>query len=252
MSESEFAPEQEIARLQAELHDARAALGDFAYAVSHDLRASLRHIMSYASLLREEMGPVLPGEALSYLETVHGAARTLGQQIDGLMGWSQLDRIELQVREWEVGALVAEAQALVAELCAGRQIDWQVQQGLPVLIGDGALLRQLLVHLLSNAIKFTRPRETAVIGIGAEVTTEGLATIHVRDNGVGFDPVRQFKLFHVFQRLHGTSQFEGLGLGLALARKIVERHGGSIRAEGALDAGCTVSFTLPCAMGAPV
>ncbi len=252
MSESEPAPEQEIARLQAELHDARAALGDFAYAVSHDLRASLRHIMSYAALLREEMGPVLPGEALSYLETVHGAARTLGQQIDGLMSWSQLDRVELQVREWEVGTLVAEAQAQLAESCAGRQIEWQVQEGLPVLIGDGALLRQLLVHLLSNALKFTRPRETAVIGIGVEVTPEGLATLHVRDNGVGFDPVRQFKLFHVFQRLHGASQFEGLGLGLALARKIVERHGGSIRAEGALDAGCTVSFTLPCAMGAPV
>lgn len=252
MSESEPASEQEIARLQAELHDARAALGDFAYAVSHDLRASLRHIMSYASLLREEMGPVLPGEALSYLETVHGAARTLGQQIDGLMSWSQLDRVELQVREWEAGTLVAEARAQLAESCAGRQIEWQVQQGLPVLIGDGALLRQLLLHLLSNALKFTRPRETAVIVIGAEVTPEGLATIHVRDNGVGFDPVRQFKLFHVFQRLHGASQFEGLGLGLALARKIVERHGGSIRAEGALEGGCTVSFTLPCAMGAPV
>ncbi len=252
MSESEPAPEQEIARLQAELHDARAALGDFAYAVSHDLRASLRHIMSYASLLREEMGPVLPGEALGYLETVHGAARTLGQQIDGLMSWSQLDRVELQVREWEAGTLVAEAQAQLAESCAGRQIEWQVQQGLPLLIGDGALLRQLLVHLLSNALKFTRPRETAVIVIGAEVSPEGLATIHVRDNGVGFDPVRQFKLFHVFQRLHGASQFEGLGLGLALARKIVERHGGSIRAEGALEGGCTVSFTLPCAMGTPV
>ncbi len=252
MSESEPASEQEIARLQAELHDARAALGDFAYAVSHDLRASLRHIMSYASLLREEMGPVLPGEALSYLETVHGAARTLGQQIDGLMSWSQLDRVELQVREWEACTLVAEAQAQLAESCAGRQIEWQVQQSLPVLIGDGALLRQLLVHLLSNALKFTRPRETAVIVIGAEVSPEGLATIHVRDNGVGFDPVRQFKLFHVFQRLHGASQFEGLGLGLALARKIVERHGGSIRAEGALEGGCTVSFTLPCAMGAPV
>ncbi len=252
MSESEPAPEKEIARLQAELHDARAALGDFAYAVSHDLRASLRHIMSYASLLREEMGPVLPGEALGYLETVHGAARTLGQQIDGLMSWSQLDRVELQVREWEAGTLVAEAQAQLAESCAGRQIEWQVQQGLPLLIGDGALLRQLLVHLLSNALKFTRPRETAVIGIGAEVTPEGLATIHVRDNGVGFDPVRQFKLFHVFQRLHGASQFEGLGLGLALARKIVERHGGGIRAEGALEGGCTVSFTLPCAMGTPV
>ena len=243
---SEPTPEQEIQRLRAELQDARAALGDFAYAVSHDLRASLRHIMSFASLLREEIGPVMPGESLTYLETIHGAARTLGQQIDGLMTWSQLDRVELQVREWEVGVLVTEAQAQLADNCAGRQIEWKVQDGLPVLIGDGALLRQLLVHLLSNAIKFTRPRETAVIEIGAEVSPDGLATVHVRDNGVGFDPVRQFKLFHVFQRLHGASQFEGLGLGLALSRKIVERHGGSIRAEGVPGAGCCVSFTVPC------
>ncbi|MDP3701385.1 MAG: ATP-binding protein [Hylemonella sp.] len=245
-------PEQEIARLQAELQGARAALGDFTYAVSHDLRASLRHILSYAALLREEAGPVLPGEALTYLETVHGAARTLGQQIDGLMAWTQLDRVELQVREWEVRTLLAEAQAQLAELCAGRRIEWQVPEGLPVLIGDGALLRQLFVHLLSNALKFTRPRGTAMIEVAAQVTPDGLATIHVRDNGVGFDPVRQFKLFHVFHRLHGASQFEGLGLGLALARKIVERHGGSIGAEGVPDGGCTVSVTLPCAVGTPV
>lgn len=243
---SEPTPEQEIQRLRAELQDARAALGDFAYAVSHDLRASLRHIMSFASLLREEIGPVMPGESLTYLETIHSAARTLGQQIDGLMTWSQLDRVELQVREWEVGVLVAEAQAQLADSCTGRQIEWKLQAGLPVLLGDGALLRQLLVHLLSNAIKFTRPRETAVIEINAEVSPDGLATIHVRDNGVGFDPVRQFKLFHVFQRLHGASQFEGLGLGLALSRKIVERHGGSIRAEGVPGTGCCVSFTVPC------
>lgn len=246
MSESERATELELERLRGELDDARAALGDFAYAVSHDLRASLRHIMSFASLLREEAGPVLPGEALTYLETIHGASRTLGQQIDGLMAWSQLDRVELQVQELDGALLVAEAQAQLAEMCAGRRIEWRVQEGLPLLVGDGGLLRQLLVHLLSNAIKFTRPRETAVIEVGAEVTPEGRATMHVRDNGVGFDPVRGFKLFHVFQRLHGASQFEGLGLGLALSRKIVERHGGSISAEGVPDAGCCVSFTLPC------
>lgn len=241
-------PEQEIARLQAELQGARAALGDFAYAVSHDLRASLRHIVSYAALLREEAGPVLPGDALTYLETVHGAARTLGQQIDGMMAWTQLDRVELQIQQLAAAALIAEAQAQLADQCAGRRIEWRVQDDLPVLIGDGALLRQLLVHLLSNALKFTGPRETAMIEVGAEVTPDGLGTIHVRDNGVGFDPVRQFKLFHVFHRLHGTSQFEGLGLGLALSRKIVERHGGRIRAEGVPDVGCCVSFTLPCAV----
>ncbi|MFZ5567876.1 MAG: sensor histidine kinase [Pseudomonadota bacterium] len=237
-------PDLEIERLRAELHAARGALGDFAYAVSHDLRASLRHILSYASLLREEMGPVLPGEAAGYLDTIQGASRTLGQQIDGLMAWSQLDRTELQVQELDAATLIAEAQAQLAEACAGRSIVWQIQDGLPVLFGDAALLRQLFVHLLSNAIKFTRGRAPAEIAIRAELAPEGWVTYTVADNGVGFDPVRQHKLFHVFQRLHGASQFEGLGLGLALARKIVERHGGSIRAEGAPEGGCRVSFTL--------
>lgn len=241
---SEPTPEQEVERLRAELQDARAALGDFAYAVSHDLRASLRHIMSYASLLREEMGPVLPGEAAAYLETIQGASRNLGQQIDGLMAWSQLDRTELQVQELAPALLIAEAQAQLAEQCAGRRIEWRIQEGLPLLFGDAALLRQLFVHLLSNAVKFTRGRETAEISVQAELVPEGWVTWTVTDNGVGFDPVRQHKLFHVFQRLHGSSQFEGLGLGLALAHKIVGRHGGSIRAEGLPGAGCRVSFTL--------
>lgn len=239
-------PEQEMERLHGELKAARMALRDFTYAVSHDLRASLRHIMSYAALLREEAGPVLPGEALSYLETVHGASITLAQQLDGLMAWSQLDRVELQFMEVDAAALITEAQAQLAPASIDRQVVWRVLGDLPQLYGDAALLRQLFVHLLSNALKFTRPRETAVIGINADVSHAGWATFQLRDNGVGFDPARQFKLFHIFHRLHGASQFEGLGLGLALSHKIVARHGGSIRAEGQPDAGCCITLSLPC------
>ncbi len=243
-------PGEELERLRVELQDARAALGDFTYAVSHDLRASLRHILSYATLLREEAGPLLTGEPATYLETIQGSARTLAQQIDGLMAWSQLDRAELQFMELDTAALIAEAQAQaqlqLGEASAGRHVVWRVLGDLPRLHGDAALLRQLFVHLLSNALKFTRPRETAVIGIGVDVAPTGWVTFQVRDNGVGFDPARQAKLFHVFHRLHGATQFEGLGLGLALARKIVERHGGSIKADGLPDAGCCVSLTLPC------
>lgn len=240
---SEPTPEQEIERLRAELQVTRAALGDFAYAVSHDLRASLRHILSYASLLREEGGG-LTGEAAQYLDTIHGASRTLAQQIDGLMAWSQLDRTELHLQTLTPALLIAEAQAQLAQACAGRRIVWQIQEDMPAVLGDAAMLRQLFVHLLSNALKFTRDRACAEIAVRAEPGAEGWLTCTVEDNGVGFDPVRAHKLFHVFQRLHSASQFEGLGLGLAQARKIVERHGGSIRAEGALDAGCRLSFTL--------
>lgn len=238
-------PEQEVQRLRAELDAARAALGDFAYVVSHDLRAQLRHITAYSDLLREELEGRLSGDAAQFLDTVTHAARLMGRQIDGLKEWAQLDRVELQPMAIDTGALLAEVQQALAEQARGRQVQWQVAAELPSLRGDGALLRQLFTHLLSNALKFTRPRETAVIEIGAEAAPPGFVALQVRDNGVGYNPAQQAKLFHVFQRLHSASQFEGLGLGLALSRKIVERHGGSIVMEGAVDAGCRVTVTLP-------
>lgn len=249
---SEAPPDPEAERLRAELQAARAAFGDFSYAVSHDLRANLRHILSYAALLREEAGDALADEAAGYLETISSAARLLGGQIDGLMAWTQLDRAELHESELDAGALIKEARAQLAPDYVGRQIDWQVAERMPALRGDGVLLRQLFVHLLSNALKFSRPRLTAVIQVGWEPAgdsgqDEGRVRLFVRDNGVGFDPARQDRLFHVFQRLHSASQFEGLGLGLALSRKIVERHGGRITAEAAPEAGCRVSFSLPAA-----
>jgi light-regulated signal transduction histidine kinase (bacteriophytochrome) len=242
MSEANSA--QDIERLRAELQAARAALGDFAYVVSHDLRAQLRHINAYSGLLREELGP-LSGDGAQFLDTITHAAQTMGRQIDGLMAWSQLDRVELQPAAVEAAVLVAEARTLLAQEAAGRTIDWQLQDGLPVLRGDAALLRQLFVHLLSNALKFSRPRATAVIQVGWAPADDGRVELFVRDNGVGYNTAQQDKLFHVFQRLHSASQFEGLGLGLALARKIVERHGGRIAIDGAPEAGCRVSATLP-------
>ncbi len=248
MSAQPSPQEQELNRLRAELQAARDALGDFAYVVSHDLRANLRHISAYAGLVREELGDSTPADVVSYLDTVTNAAKLMGRQIDGLMAWSQLDRTELDAATLDVQALVAEARHALAAEAAGRQIDWQVAADLPPLRGDAVLLRQLFAHLLSNALKFTRPRAPAVISIGWQPPAEdGLCLLFVRDNGVGFNPQQQGKLFHVFQRLHSASEFEGQGLGLALARKIVERHGGSIRAEGALDAGCCIHFTLPLA-----
>lgn len=241
----------ELHKLRDELQAARAALGDFAYAISHDLRANLRHITSYAALLREDVGPALGSEAVRYLDTVTHAAQLMGGQIDGLLAWSQLDRLTLQAMAIDAGLLLDEVRQSLSAEAAGRKVQWQVAPGLPRLQGDAALLRQLFTHLLSNALKFSRTRETAVITIAAEPappTSAGAqATITLRDNGVGYNPAQQDRLFHVFQRLHSTSQFDGLGLGLALSHKIVERHGGSIRIEAAPDAGCCVSVSLPLA-----
>lgn len=244
---SDAAAQAEIERLRAELQAARGALGDFAYVVSHDLRAQLRHITAYSGLLREELEGMLTDDTAQFVDTITQAAQLMGRQIDGLMAWSQLDRVELQPMAVDVAALLAEVRQALAADAQGRSVQWQVAADLPRLQGDGTLLRQLLGHLLSNALKFTRPRATAVIEIGAEAAPDGRATLYVRDNGVGYNPAQQDRLFHVFQRLHSTSQFEGLGLGLALAHKIVQRHEGSIAIDGAPDAGCCVRVTLPAA-----
>lgn len=237
----------EIEQLRAELQAARAALGEFAYVVSHDLRAPLRHILAYSQLLREELGDRLAAEPAQFLDTITQAAQLMGRQIDGLKEWSQLDRVDLQRTTVDSAALLAQLRLCLAAEPGPRQIDWRFHEALPALDGDPALLRQLFSHLLSNALKFTRPRATAVIEVAWAAAAPGQVEISVRDNGVGYNPAQQDQLLRVFQRLHPASQFEGLGLGLALAHKIAQRHGGTLRIEGAPDAGCCVRVTLPLA-----
>jgi light-regulated signal transduction histidine kinase (bacteriophytochrome) len=254
MSEPAQPHDMELVRLRAELETtqrqlaaAKAGLADYAYTVSHDLRANLRHITAYVGLMREELGDAPGAELASHLDTVTKASQLMGRQIDGLIRWSQLDRVELLEATLDLQVLIAEVRHSLAAEAAGRQIEWQVAADFPQLCGDGVLLRELLSHLLSNALKFTRTRPQAVIQVGWQQPAEGLCLVFVRDNGVGFNRRQRDKLFHVFQRLHSGNEFEGLGLGLALARKIVALHGGSIRVEGEPDAGCQISFTLPLA-----
>lgn len=236
---------QECERLRRELAQARAELEEFTHSVSHDLRASLRHVSAYVQIIREDMGDQAPGAISAHLETVSQAARQMGRQIDGLMALSQLTRQELQLSTVDLGELVR-------ELCAaltppGRALQWQLMPACPALRADAALLKQLLHHLLSNAVKFTGTRELATIEVSWQVADAGWCTVTVADNGVGFNPQYTSKLFHAFQRLHPAREFSGLGMGLALSRKIVERHGGTVAAAGLPDAGCRVSFTLPLA-----
>jgi two-component system OmpR family sensor kinase len=255
MSESDPSRDAEVQRLRAELEAtqrhlaaAQSGLADYAYSVSHDLRANLRHITSYVALVREELAESANAEVASYLDTVTTAAKLMGRQIDALMRWSQLDRAVLLETPLNVPALIDEVRQALAGQAAGRQIDWQVAEDFPSLRGDVALLRDLFIQVLSNALKFTRPRPRAVIEVGWQTSRDaGQCVVFVRDNGVGLSRREQDKMFRVFQRLHSNSEFEGLGMGLALARKIVALHGGSIRVEGDPDAGCQVSFTLPLA-----
>jgi light-regulated signal transduction histidine kinase (bacteriophytochrome) len=237
-----------LVQLQAELAQSRAGAQAFAQAVSHDLRAHLRHITAYTGLLREELGADMTADASHYLNTVTEAARLLGQQMGGLVALTQLDRVNPKKVALNQATLIAQARSGLAQEASGRQIEWQVADDFPALQGDAAMVQEVWTHLLSNAIKFTRPRAVARIQIGWQAEPDtGHCALFVKDNGVGFrwSATAHEQMFGVFRRLHSASEFDGLGLGLALARKLVERHGGAMAAEGGLDAGCLVRFTLP-------
>ena len=241
--------ERRLADVQARLEQSEARnlalmaeLEHFVRNVSHDLRAPLRHITAYAPLVREMLAEGEdPGPCLDTLEQ---SARSMARMVDALLELSRLSRIPLQITAVPMAALVAEAQRALAAQALGRSIQWQVPADWPEVQGDAALLRQVWEHALSNALKFTRTRPVAQIALGWEHAADG-TTFWLRDNGVGFNPSTSASMFDLFQRLHTASAFEGAGVGLALARQIVQRHGGRISAQGEVDGGCTLRFTLP-------
>lgn len=234
-------------RLQHELTLARRALDDFTHAVSHDLRASLRHVNAYVQIIKEDLGEPTPAALAAHLDRINQAARQMGLQIDALMALAQLSRVELQLATLDGAELVRDVCTALAGTLEGRALEWQVAPDFPALQADAALVRQVLTHLVSNALKFSGPRALARIEFSWQVHAPGWCALTVADNGVGFNPQYQDKLFQAFQRLHSARDFDGLGMGLALTRKIVERHGGAVWAQGVPDGGCRVSFTLPLA-----
>lgn len=245
MSEALAALQLENERLTRELAQARHELEDFTYSVSHDLRASLRHVTAYVQIIREDLDEQSHAGVVKHLETVSQSAKQMGRQIDGLMELARLARVELQPTGLELGAMTRDICADMAPSLDGRAMTWNVARDMPEMQGDASLIRQLLGHLLENAVKFTAPRSAPVVNVSWQWHESDLCAVTVSDNGVGFNPQYKSKLFHAFQRLHGARDFEGLGMGLALSRKIIERHGGAVWADGSLDAGCSVSFTLP-------
>ena len=217
----------------------------FSYSVSHDLRSPLRHISSFVSLLEEHMAGSKDEEALRYLGTIANSARHMSQLIDGLLAFARLGRAAVTSLEVDMASLV---QAVVNQLehdTQGRSVEWVIAPDLPMVFGDALLLREVWTNLLGNALKYSRPRKLARIEISWSVDPAMGHIFSVTDNGVGFDPQYAQKLFGVFQRLHRASEFEGTGIGLALARRILERHGGSIWAESRLGEGSVFSFALP-------
>jgi light-regulated signal transduction histidine kinase (bacteriophytochrome) len=233
-----------VAERTVQLESANKELEAFAYSVSHDLRAPLRHIDGFLGLLEEKMAPTLDEESRHYMTTISDAARRMGTLIDDLLSFSRMGRSEMAKTQIDLGTLVHEVIRECEAETQGRVIDWRIAE-LPVVTGDRAMLRVVLVNLISNALKFTQPRPRAEIEIGCQPGREGETTVFVRDNGVGFDMKYIDKLFGVFQRLHGVDEFKGTGIGLANVRRVISRHGGRTWAEGKVAAGATFYFSLP-------
>ena len=231
--------ENQAAQLQA----ANKELEAFSYSVSHDLRAPLRAIDGYTRILVEDYEAALDAEGKRICGIISAEARRMGQLIDDLLAFSRLGRKQMFSSKIDMRALVDSVFADLVKEQGRERIDFQMAK-LPSIKGDLSLLRQVWVNLLSNAIKFTSKKERAVIEVGCRHSKDE-NIYYVRDNGAGFDMEYADKLFGVFQRLHGESEFEGTGVGLAIVQRIIRRHGGRVWAEGEVDKGATFYFALP-------
>jgi signal transduction histidine kinase len=233
----------DLEKRSAELAASNKELEAFAYSVSHDLRAPLRHMAGFSELLQKNSAKVLDEKSKRYVGVILESARKMGALIDDLLSFSRIGRAETNKTVVNLGQLVEEALAEVRRDVGDRKIVWSVDK-LPAAYGDRAMLRLALVNLISNAVKFTRMRTPAEIQIGQAPTTDDQIVVFVRDNGVGFDMKYVGKLFGVFQRLHSTESFEGTGIGLATVQRIAHRHGGSAWGEGAVGQGATFYLSI--------
>jgi len=235
---------RDLARRTIELQGTNKELEAFAYSISHDLRAPLRHVAGYSELLQKNAAAQLDDKSRRYMALILEAAKRMGNLIDDLLGFSRIGRAETRHTLVSLDALVKEALEELRPETEGRDISWTIG-ALPKVYADRAMLRLVLVNLMSNAVKFTRTRPQAKIEIGGVDTDDAETHVFVRDNGVGFDMQYADKLFGVFQRLHPAEAFEGTGIGLATVQRIVHRHGGRVWADGVVDSGATFYFSIP-------
>lgn len=226
-------------QLESIVHDLEA----FSYSVSHDLRAPLRHINGFVKLLTDKFSEHLPDKAKHYLDSISTAATQMGVLIDDLLQFSRTGRQELRFQDVDLNELITSVINSLKPSHEGRKVEWKVA-GLPVVKADRAMMRQVFYNLLENAVKYTRKTELAVIEIGS-VKTNGMYELFVNDNGIGFDMNYAQKLFGVFQRMHSSADFEGTGIGLANVKQILQKHGGTVRAEAMPGKGATFYIVIP-------
>jgi light-regulated signal transduction histidine kinase (bacteriophytochrome) len=234
--------EQRVLERTAQLETANRELESFTYSVSHDLRAPLRHIATFAGICLEEFGTTLDPQALRYVQRIEAGARRMTVLTDGLLNLAQTGQRPLRLQLTGLNSIVEEIVSMLKTETEGREVEWKISD-LPAVECDPVLVGQIFQNLLSNAIKYSRGRPRAVIEIG-HTQENGRHVIFVRDNGAGFNMQYADKLFGVFQRLHSEEEFEGTGVGLATVNRIVQKHGGRIWAEAEPDRGATFYFTL--------
>src|SRR5213596_2294114 len=245
VSRSHHHLEAQVAQRTKALEGTNAELESFSYSVSHDLRAPLRAIHGFARILLEDHNAKLDPEAQRLLGVIDQNTRRMGQLIDDLLAFSRLGRTDLSTGPVDMKELAQTVADEIQRTDNGRQGSMEIRiDPLPPARGDRGLLRQVMANLLQNAAKFTRDRPSARIEVGSRADS-GQTVYFVKDNGAGFDARYADKLFGVFQRLHSTEQFDGTGVGLAIVKRIVQRHGGRVWAEGAVNQGATFYFTLP-------
>ena len=240
---------EELGKRTRELEAINKELEAFAYSISHDLRAPLRHMSGFSELLQKSSASVLNEKSKRYITMILESAKRMGTLIDDLLAFSRIGRTETHKTVVSLKQLVQEALEDVRQDTNGRTITWKVGE-LPSWFGDRSMLSLVLVNLISNAVKFTRTRAQSEIEIGCAEQDQNQIVVFVRDNGVGFDMKYVNKLFGVFQRLHPHEAFEGTGIGLATVQRIVHRHGGRVWAEGLVDKGATFYFSLSKPQGA--
>lgn len=233
---------ERLLRHTADLSIVNQELESFAYSVSHDLRAPLRHISGFSGMLEEDLGPNLGPQARQHLQRIQEGTSKMGQLVDELLNLTRIGRRTPNLHTTNLNSIVQEAISALQPAVEKRDIEWKIAE-LPAAKCDPVLIRQVFQHLLSNALKFTRTHGHAVIEIG-HCEKDGRPAIFVRDNGVGFSMKYADKLFGVFQRLHRSEEFEGTGIGLATVQRIIKKHGGNIWVEAEVDHGATFYFTL--------
>jgi PAS domain S-box-containing protein len=234
--------EERVVQRTAQLEVANRELEAFTYSVSHDLRAPLRHIGGFSRMLAEDFGPAMEPEARRHLKRIEDGVHRMGLLIDELLNLARVGRHELSLQTAQLNAVVEEVVTLLQHETEGRTVTWKIADLAPANC-DPILVKQIFQNLIANALKFTRPRETAIIEIG-HLQENGEMVVFIRDNGVGFNMKYRDKLFGVFQRLHRPEDFEGTGIGLATVQRIVRKHGGRVWADSELDKGATFYFTL--------